>query len=400
MTDDRSPAGRRSGPLAGVRVLDISSVVMGPYATQMLGDLGADIVTVEDRNGDHNRSMGPGPIDGLSGVALNLMRNKRSVALDLKHERGRDVALRLAARADIVVTNLRSAPLARLGLGADELRSGHPDLIVCQAHGFRSDEGRAGEPAYDDVIQSTSGISDLFARLADEPALAPTLIADKVGAYAIVTAVLAALLHRERTGEGQFVEVPMHDVMASFTLVEHGSRAIPEPPIGPPGYQRLLTAHRRPHRTADGWITVVPYTRRAFRAIFRQGGRDDLVDDPRLSSRESIITNTDSLYRDVAAIFLEHTTEECLQLCARNGIAATAPTSLDELVDGLPLAEHPHAGRYRVIPPPVIFERTPAAVDRQAPLHGADGREVLAELGYASAEIDELITVGALIVPH
>lgn len=389
--DDIAP-----GPLTGVRVLDISSVVMGPFATQTLGDLGADVITIEDRRGDTNRSMGAGPSPDLSGVALNLMRNKRSVGLDLKEPRGRAAALRIVASCDVMITNLRPGPLARLGLGYDDVREARGDIVFCQAHGYPSDGADADAPAYDDIIQSASGVGDLFARQGHEPALFPTLVADKVCGLTIVSAVLAALYHRSATGEGQRIEVPMIDVMRSFVLVEHGSRAIPEPVLGPPGYERILTPERRPQATADGWINVLPYTSDHYRNLFRLGGREDLLDDPRISGRVARIANSDSLYRDVAAILLERPTDEWLALCAAQGIPATRAASLDDLVEELPLASHPTAGAYRSIPPPVRYGSTPASVRRPAPVPGEHGREVLAELGYDRAELDALQADGVL----
>ncbi|MDX2381458.1 MAG: CoA transferase [Acidimicrobiia bacterium] len=388
--------GNSDGALAGVRVLDLTSVVMGPFATQMLGDIGADVIAIEDRRGDTNRSMGAGPTPDLSGVSLNLMRNKRSVGLDLKDSRGRAAALRMAESSDIMVTNLRPGPLGRLGLTYDDVRAVRPDIVFCQAHGYPSDSADADAPAYDDIIQSASGVGDLFARQGHEPALFPTLVADKVCGLTIVSAVLAALYHRSITGEGQRIEIPMIDVMRSFVLVEHGAQAIPEPPIGPPGYERILTPERRPQHTDDGWINVLPYTADHYRRLFRLGGREDLVDDERIRGRAARIANSDSLYRDVAAILGQRTTEQWLELCREEGIPATRAASLEDLVDELPLAEHPTAGAFRVIPPPARYSATPAAVRRPAPTPGEHGREVLGEVGYDDAELDDLARDGVL----
>jgi len=384
------------GPLAGVRVLDLTSVIMGPVATQVLGDLGADVVTIEGRAGDTNRSMGPGPLPGLSGTSMNLMRNKRSVGLDLKHEAGRKAFLRLVEVSDVVVTNLRPGPLGRLGLAYDDLRGVRPDLIFCQAHGYPSDGPDADAPAYDDIIQSASAIGDLFARQGHRPMLLPTLVADKVSGLTIAAAVLAALYHRSLTGEGQRIEVPMIEVMRSFVLVEHGAGAVPEPPLTEPGYQRILTPERRPQQTADGWINVLPYTDAHYHDLFRAGGREDLFDDPRIATRESRIDNSDSLYREVAGILAGRTTGEWLEFCDEHGIPASAAASLQDLMDELPVVEHPVAGPYRRIPPPVRYSATPASVRRHAPLMGQDGREVLADVGYDDAELDALERDGVL----
>ena len=392
-TDDGTPP---NGPLAGIRVLDLSSVIMGPMATQVLGDLGADVITIEDQSGDTNRSMGPGPRPGLSGVSMNLLRNKRSVGLDLKSPAGKNAYLKLAATSDIVVTNLRPKPLSRLGLTYDDIVQVKPDIVFCQAQGYPSDSDKADAPAYDDIIQSASAIGDLFERQGHQPSLLPTLVADKVAGLTIASSVMAALFHRATTGEGQYIEVPMIDVMRSFVLVEHGAGAIPEPQLDRAGYRRILTAERRPQQTADGWINVLPYTDDHYHALFRLGDREDLIDDPRIASRESRIANSDSLYHDVATILRERSTEEWLGHCEDAGIPATSAASLDDLVEELPLADHPAGGQYRVIPPPVRFSATPASVRSAAPLMGQHGREVLAEVGYSPADLDGLEADGVL----
>jgi crotonobetainyl-CoA:carnitine CoA-transferase CaiB-like acyl-CoA transferase len=393
-----SPAAQAGGPLAGIRILDLSSVIMGPLATQLLGDLGADVISIETPEGDTNRAMGRGAHPQLSGIAMNIMRNKRSVVLDLKHPEGRAACLRLAARSDVLVTNLRPGPLGRLRLTYDDVRAVRPDIVFCRAHGFSTASGRADDPAYDDIIQSSSGIGDLFTRIGMTPMLLPTLVADKVCGFAIANAVLAALVHRARTGDGQEIEVPMVDVMRAFVLVEHGAGAIPEPPIARPGYPRILTPERRPQQTVDGWINVLPYTKQDYQVLFRAAGRDDLLEDPRIQSRAARFENSDSLYRELAGCLAKETTAFWLDLTAREGIPAARAASLEDLVEALPVADHPHAGPYRVIPPPVSYAGTPASVRRPAPLIGEQGREVLLEAGFAATEVEGLIVAGVLKV--
>ena len=388
-----------TGPLDGIRVLDLSTVVMGPLATQTLGDLGADIITIETAIGDTNRFMGPGSHPDLSGVSMNLMRNKRSVVLDLKQEAGRTAFLRIAATSDVVVTNLRPAALARLRLAYEDVVAVRPGLVYCQAAGFPSDSSRADDPAYDDVIQSASGLGDLFIRLGTDPMLLPTLVADKVCGLTVASAVTAALFHRERTGEGQRVEVPMIDVMRAFVLVEHGAGAIPVPALADAGYQRILTIERRPRRTLDGWLSVLPYRRRDYRALFSVGGRDDLHDDPRHAGRAQRIQHSASLYRDVADVLATRTNAFWLEFRRREGIPATEVATLDDLVAALPIEHHPVAGDYRSVPPPVRFGASPASVRRPAPLIGEHGREVLTEVGYAPAELVALERGGILGTP-
>jgi crotonobetainyl-CoA:carnitine CoA-transferase CaiB-like acyl-CoA transferase len=379
-----------------VRVLDLSSVIMGPYATQILGDLGADVICVEDAKGDTNRIMGARPVPGMSGVSLNLLRNKRNVCLDLKHPDGRAALLRIAATCDVLITNLRPGPLGRLRLGYDAVREVRPDIVMCQAQGWPSDGPDADKPAYDDVIQASCGIAHAFELQQGVPALAPTLVADKVAGLTIVYAVMAALFHRERTGEGQFVEVPMIDALTSFTLVEHGCAAVPQPPHGPAGYPRILAPDRRPFATIDGWIAVLPYSAANYDDLFREGGRHDLVGDAGTRSARRRNVNAAALYAAVAPIVATRTTSFWVQFCHDHDIPAGAVRTLDELVDELPLAEHPRTGSYRQVPPPVRFSATPASVRRPAPMLGEHGREVLSEVGLSDAEIDRLAHDGAL----
>jgi crotonobetainyl-CoA:carnitine CoA-transferase CaiB-like acyl-CoA transferase len=369
------------GPLDGVRVLDLSSVIMGPLATQILGDLGADVITVEDPRGTLSRVMTAGPVPQLSGLALNLLRNKRSVVLDLKDPEGRQRLLDIAATVDVVVTNLRPGTLRRLRLTYDDVRDVCPDIVYCQAQGYPSDSPAADAPAYDDVIQAGSGIPDAFRRQNGVPVLVPTLVADKVSGLTIAYAVLAALFERERTGRGQRVEVPMIDVMTAFTLVEHAGAATAVPPQGPPGYPRILNPERQPQRTSDGWINVLAYTRENYEDLFNEAGRPDLADDERIRSARSRIANADTLYREVAEVLTTRTTAEWLAFCAERDIPASAVPTLEDLVDALPEDDHPLAGRYKVIPQPVRFSAHPGpTVHRHAARSGQHNEEVAAEV--------------------
>lgn len=357
------------GPLDGIRVLDLSSVVMGPLATQILGDLGADVITVETRDGDINRIMGSGPYPGLSGVSLNLLRNKRNISLDIAHPDGRAALLRVAADCDVFVTNLRPGSVGRLRLRYPDIASIRPDVIYCQAHGYPSDSAQADAPAFDDIIQAACGVP----------------------AYSII----AALFHRARTGEGQKVEVPMADAMLAFLLVEHGSGAISRPARGPAGYQRILTPLRGALRTADGWIAVQPHRAAHWAALLRAAGHDDLVGDPRLSSR-ALWREPGFGYATLGRVLATKTTAQWLAFCADAGIPAAAAPGLDELIDALPEDEHPDAGWYKVIPPPTRFSATPASVRRPAPLVGQHAREVLAEAGLTEEQIARLAEAGVL----
>jgi crotonobetainyl-CoA:carnitine CoA-transferase CaiB-like acyl-CoA transferase len=378
-----------TGPLDGVRVVDLTTVIMGPLATQILGDLGADVITVEDPRGTLSRVMTAGPHPQLSGIALNLLRNKRNVVLDLKTAEGRDALLAVVATAQVFVTNLRPGTLQRLGLSYEDIVAVQPDIVYLQAQGYPSDSAEADAPAYDDVIQAGTGLPDTFRRMEGEPQFVPTLIADKVCGLTIAYSVLAALLHRERTREGQRIEVPMVDVMTAFMLVEHAGAATARPPQGEPGYLRILSPNRRPQRTKDGWVSVLPYTRKNFEDIFRAGGRTDLVGDERIATARSRLAHIDSIYAEVASILTQRTTEEWLAFCKAADVPASAIPTLEELVDALPEDDHPVAGRYKVIPQPVRFSRsTGPVVRRPAALSGEHNAEVMGEIAASRAGPD------------
>ncbi|HET9076976.1 MAG TPA: CoA transferase [Acidimicrobiales bacterium] len=385
-----------SGPLQGVRVLDLTSVVMGPYATQLLGDLGADVITVEPPRGDNNRAMGKGPLPQLSGVALNLLRNKRNVSVDFKTPAGRAALLDIAATCDVFVTNLRPGALARARIAYDDVAARRPDVVYCQAHGYPSDGPRADDPAYDDVIQTETGIADATSRLTGRPMNAATIMADKVCGLTIVYAVTAALYRRAVSGRGDHIEVPMADTMKAFTLVEHGAAAIPEPALGPAGYPRILNTERGPWQTADGWIMALPYTREHYDSIFAAGGRPDLVGDERYATGRNRIANAPFLYREMGRMLAGGTTSEWLAFFREHDVPAAEVGRLDDLIEELPVEVHPHAGGYRLIPPAVRFAASPQSVRRPAPLIGEHTEEVLAEAGYDAQGIASLRASGAL----
>ncbi|WP_236792143.1 CaiB/BaiF CoA-transferase family protein [Amycolatopsis sp. GM8] len=373
-----------TGPLSGVRVLDLTRVVMGPLSTQILADQGADVILVEAQGGDTSRVMGPGPHSELSGISLNLLRNKRSVDLDLKSPQGLDLIHRLVRTCDVVVTTMRPQVLTRLKIDYDTLAELKPDLVYCQAQGFPLASDRATEPAYDDIIQAASGVSDMIERVWGRPALMPTIFADKVCGLVIAQAVTAALVRHARTGEGEHIEVAMQEATSAFMLTEHGSGAISVPPVsydGLPaaGYPRVLSPERRPHKTKDGQIHLFPYLPKHYQAIFTEVGiRDD--NDKRYVDQRAALRNSDSLYRDIRKIAPLRTTDEWLEYCRDIGIPATRVLTLQDLVDELPTATHPVAGTYRVIPAMARFGAGDFAEPRPAPLIGQDTEDVIDEL--------------------
>lgn len=382
----------RSGPLAGLRILDLTSVIMGPYGSQLLADMGAEVTVVETLAGGGNRGMGPGRHPEFSGISLNLLRNKKSLSLNLKDPAVREAVMRIAASSDAVMTNMRPKALAGLKMTYEDFRAVKPDIVYCQAQGFRTDGPRANDPAYDDIIQAESGVPDAALRADGAPRLAPTIMADKVCGMAIAHAITAALLHRERTGEGQRVEVPMADVMRAFMLVEHGAGAISDR-NETAGYMRVLNRERGPQQTSDGWINILPYSAAAYDKLFAAGGREDLVGDPRTRGR-AIMANAEFLYSQMRPFIALRTTAEWLAFCEQNDIPVGSVATLHELTTALDFAEHPDVGEYRVIPPPLWFSQSPCDVATPAPRVGEHTREVLEAAGLAPGEIDDLFDRG------
>ena len=382
-------------PLAGVRVLDLTNVVMGPMATRIMGDLGAEVVKVEPVEGDFMRDFVPQRSEGMSGFTLNLNRNKRSIVLDLKSAAGRQAILDLAATSDVFVTNMRTAAIERLGISYDDIREVAPAIVYVSANGFGSDGPYAAKPAYDDVIQAASGLASMFAWLGDEPAYMPSIIADKVTGLHIAYATMAALYRKAITGEGDYVEVPMAETLAAFNLVEHLNGHTFEPSQDPFSYQRLMTKHRRPRRTADGWICVLPYTNKNYRDFFLLMERPDLADDPRFNGVNVRIDNVDALYGILDEMIQTKSTAEWLELCDEHSIPSAPVVDLEHIGDDphfdavglLEVQQHPSEGAYKVVKDPVMFQSSQSVVRRHAPRLGQHTEEVLAELGYTSEQI-------------
>jgi crotonobetainyl-CoA:carnitine CoA-transferase CaiB-like acyl-CoA transferase len=289
-----------TGPLAGIKLLDLTTVVLGPLATQILGDLGADVVKIESPDGDMMRHAGPARHREMGHVYLNLNRNKRSLVLDLKHPDAAPVLLTLVRQSDVLMHNMRPQAMARLGFGWERLRDVNPRLVYCSAHGYGQDGPYADRPAFDDIIQGGCGLVALEAMTGGEPRFVPTLIGDKTVGLTMVYAVMAALLQRERTGKGQMVEVPMLETMTAFVMAEHMGGLTFDPPLGPPGYSRMLAPDRRPHRTADGHICILPYTDRHWKDFFRIAGRPQLAEDPRLADAPTRSRHVAELYALIA----------------------------------------------------------------------------------------------------
>ena len=311
-----------SAPMEGIRVLDLTSVLFGPYCTMLLGDMGADVVKIEAPAGDTTRSTGPGHNPGMAAFFLLCNRNKRSICLDLKHEGAREALWRLVDTADVFIHSIRPQAIDRLGFGPDAVRARNPRMVYVGLHGFSEAGPYAGRPAYDDIIQGGSGLAALMEPLAGEPRFTPMVAADKTCGLMAASAVTAALLHRERTGEGQFVEVPMFETMAHFNTMEHIYGHVFDPPLAPMGYPRVLARWRKPYPTADGHLNVLPYNDGQWRRFVEAVGRPQLADDPLYAGLGARTENVEQLYVTVGEILATRTTEEWVELLERLEMAA------------------------------------------------------------------------------
>ncbi len=393
-----------AGPLAGVRVLDLTTVVMGPYATQVLADFGADVVKLEPPEGDIMRFAAPMRSSGMGHIFLNANRNKRSIVLDLKAPAGLEACLALAKGADVLVYNIRPQAMARLGLSYEDVRAVNPRIVYVGAFGYSQRGPCAAKAAYDDLIQGAAGLPWLLQAASGEtPRYSPVIMADRTVGLHVVNAVCAALYHRERTGAGQRVDVPMFESLLQSVLGEHLGGHTFEPPEGDPGYARMLAKDRRPYRTRDGYVCVLVYNDKQWKAFLRLIGRPELIDDPRYASQEARSRNFDVTNRLVTEEMAQRTTAAWLEALGAADIPVERMNSLQDIVEDPHLAaigyfreiEHPTEGRIRSMAVPSEWSGSQPEYRRHAPRQGEHTRELLQEAGYGPAEIETLIAAGA-----
>ncbi len=395
------------GPLDGIRIVDLTGVVSGPYATLHLADMGADVIKVEPPEGDVMRNPGTPPTKGMGPIFLAANRNKKSICLDLKRPEAVDVVKRLAATADVFVHNNRPQAIERLGLGYDDIRAVNPGIVYAYCLGYKRSGPYGAKPAYDDLVQGASGAAMLTARASGgEPAFMPSLIVDKTTGTHLAMGILGALLHRARTGQGQLVEVPMLETITAFWLTEHLYDATYDPPRGQIGYARLLNPHRRPSRSKDGYVCMLIVTDRHWNAFCSNLGREDLRNDPRLSTIAARANNQPVVQQIVNELAPSRTTTEWLAFCDAHDIPAMPVNDLGDLLDDphlkatgfFTIRDHPTEGPVRVVASPLGFSETPTEFRSHAGFLGADGPDVLKDAGYGDAEIVDLETRGILKV--
>ena len=396
------------GPLEGVKVIDMTSVLMGPYATQTLGDYGADVIKVESPEGDITRQIGPARHSDMGPIFLTANRSKRSISLDLKKPAGRDALLRLAATADVLVYNVRPQAMARLKLDYESVAAVNPRIVYAGMFGFGQDGPYAAKPAYDDLLQGGSGLSHLIARAGDgTPRYVPTALADRVVGLSAVGAILASLLHRDRTGQGQRVDIPMFETMVGFVMGDHLGGLTFEPPLDQGGYARQMSPDRRPYRTSDGYISVIVYNDKQWNSFFDVTGRDDLRADPMFATFAGRLANIDIVYGELGRIFATRPTAEWMKLLVEADIPTMPVHDLLSILHDphlvetnfFPIAEHPTEGAIRSMRVATAWSETPAIPSRLAPGLGEQSREILSEARFKPEEIAQLLNDNVVRIP-
>ena len=389
----------KSLPLEGLRVLDLTTVIMGPFTTQVLGDFGADIIKVEDPNGDMTRDIGPSRSDKMSSMFLGVNRNKRSIVLNLKKPSAKKALWKLIEGADVIVHNIRPQKIALLGFGPDAVLEKKPEIIYVGLHGYREDGPYGGQPAFDDVIQGQSGIAGTFNARDGEPHIVPTVMADKSIGLLASTGLLAAYIKKLKTGVGSYLEVSMFEGMVGYTLIEHHFGETFIPSLGPIGYPRVLSEHRKPYKSEDGYISILPYTNQQWINFFTIIGREELIEDERFSSIKARSKDINTLYNLVRKSVVKKTNKEWIEVLKKAEIPFGVVNSLEDLKDDPQLKSldffreynHPTEGKLEIPDSAFRYNRHSLPVRRHQPKLGEHSKEILKEAGFNSNEISKII---------
>ncbi len=397
-------SGRQKGPLEGMRIIDLTSILFGPIATQFLASMGAEVIKVEAPAGDVMRYVQPMRSPGMGGVFMNSNRAKQSMALDLKTEAGLQALKRLVATGDVFVHSMRGQAAKKLGIDYDSMKAVKPDLVYCFACGYDSQGPNADLPAYDDIIQAATGLAAITTLPDGTPQLVRSVMADKISALYLTQALLASIMTQKTTGQGQYVEVPMYECLTHFMMIEHLFGRCFEPPMDSAGYTRVLSANRQTYRTKDSYIAALPYTTAQWQRFLALIGRDELATEDWVNDATQRSARIDELYGVIAEVTSSRTTEEWVTALRRIDIPVTAVNSLEDLFSDPQLQasglfeeyDHPTEGRLRGTRHPIRSAMPPLPA-ANAPHLGEHTRAVLSSLGYGSDQIDAMIDAGAAI---
>ena len=395
-----------SGPLSGLKVLELTSVVLGPWAAQIIADMGADVIKIEAPFGDSNRQLGASKNPGMAALYLSNNRNKRSLVLDLKQESARDALLAIVKDCDVFLHNNRPQVMTKLRLEYEDIKSVNENIIYCGTYGYSKDGPYGEKGALDDSIQAVSGVAALNELVLGEPRYLPTVVADKTTAITVVYSILAALFHRERSGVGQEIEVPMFETMVSFVMAEHIWGEVFEPKLGEAGYTRLMSHHRKPYKTKDGYIAVLPYMNNHWKTFCEKAEREDLIEDERFKDLSSRVKNIDDTYSETGKILATKTTQEWLDIFAGTKVPVIVVNSLEDLfhdphleaVDFWQRFDHPTEGQLKMPGFPSKFSKTPASIRRHAPKLGEHSKEILTEAGIDKETINKMVDSKATLI--
>ena len=393
---------QKKRPLEGIRVLEIASMIFGPLAGQYLGDMGADVIKLEPPEGDLTRVIGPRRSPRMGAFFLTSNRSKRSIVVDLKRPESREILQRLVGKADVLLHSMRTPAANRLGLGYDALVKNNPALVYCHVTGYGDDGPYGGRPAYDDIIQAASGLAMLQKVVGGEPRFIPTIIADKISGVHAAYAIVLALLHRLRTGEGQQVDVAMFETMAAFNMLEHQWGYAFEPPLGPMGYAPVSSAARRPYRTLDGYLALLPYSNAHWKRFFELAGAPQFMQDPRFATFAARQKHFREVWDEIERQVARKSNAEWLRLLTPEDVPFSVVNDIEDLlhdphltaVNFWSIAEHPTEGSLRIPANPLRMSASPPAVTRLPPTLGQHSAEILREHAYDEETVAHMTAPG------